>query len=209
MAGPDDIFSRESLQGILTCLPFGLMVIDPKGTVLTWNPAAQAILEKRFGWTGAKAPELRSLPWEIQTGVEYLCEAFKRMASQSPPLSLTLMSPDLYLHFSLLFHSGGVRGRGSKKIDVMVVLKGSEPAVTRLREDRARLTPREQEVLQWLAKGKSRKEISAILNVSEATVRTHLEHLYVKLGVTNRMEAAGAALQKQLTDSLTATLQLP
>ncbi|MBI3327478.1 MAG: helix-turn-helix transcriptional regulator [Nitrospinae bacterium] len=185
------------------------MVIDPKGTVLTWNPAAQAILEKRFGWIGTEASDVRSLPWEIRAGIEYLWEACRRGASQSPPPSLTLVSPDLYLHLSVLLRDEDDGGRGSKKkMYGVVVLKGSEPSVTRLWEGRARLTPREEEVLQWLAKGKSRKEISVILKVSEATVRTHLEHLYVKLGVTNRMEAAGAAMQQQLTNGLTATLQL-
>lgn len=41
--------------------------------------------------------------------------------------------------------------------------------------------------------GKIRKKINVIFQVSEATVRTHLEHLYAKLGVTNRVEAASIA----------------
>jgi DNA-binding CsgD family transcriptional regulator len=60
--------------------------------------------------------------------------------------------------------------------------------------------------LQWLAQGKTRKEISVILQVSEATVRTHLEHLYAKLGVANKVEATSTTLWQQLAESLTSML---
>jgi DNA-binding CsgD family transcriptional regulator len=45
-----------------------------------------------------------------------------------------------------------------------------------------------------------------ILQVSEATVRTHLEHLYAKLGVGNKVEAASIGLWQQLGESLTSML---
>ena len=50
------------------------------------------------------------------------------------------------------------------------------------------LTAKEKEVLQILLDGKSRKEISAILHVSENTVKTHLAHLYEKFNVSGREE---------------------
>lgn len=52
------------------------------------------------------------------------------------------------------------------------------------------LTPREREVLRWLARGKSNAQIGAILGISGATVSKHLEHIYPKLGVENRTAAA-------------------
>jgi DNA-binding CsgD family transcriptional regulator len=55
------------------------------------------------------------------------------------------------------------------------------------------LTPREREVLFWLAHGKSNNEIAAILGISAATVGKHLEHIYPKLGVENRTAAASFA----------------
>jgi DNA-binding CsgD family transcriptional regulator len=53
-----------------------------------------------------------------------------------------------------------------------------------------RLSPRERRVLELVARGASNKEIARELNVSEGTVRTHLERLYRKLGVHSRTEAA-------------------
>jgi DNA-binding response OmpR family regulator len=52
------------------------------------------------------------------------------------------------------------------------------------------LTGRESEVLVWIAKGKSNRDIGEILGLSSRTVNKHLEQIYVKLGVENRASAA-------------------
>ena len=52
------------------------------------------------------------------------------------------------------------------------------------------LTTRESEVLLWIAKGKSNRDIGEILGLSARTVNKHLEQIYVKLGVENRASAA-------------------
>ena len=59
--------------------------------------------------------------------------------------------------------------------------------------NRARLTPREEQILFWIAQGKSNGEIAQILEISAATVGKHLEHIYPKLGVENRTAAASFA----------------
>ena len=51
------------------------------------------------------------------------------------------------------------------------------------------LSPREIELLSWVAQGKSNKEIGIILNISSHTVTKHLEHIYTKLSVHSRTEA--------------------
>jgi DNA-binding response OmpR family regulator len=52
------------------------------------------------------------------------------------------------------------------------------------------LTHREADVLVWIAKGKSNRDIGEILGLSSRTVNKHLEQIYVKLGVENRASAA-------------------
>jgi DNA-binding CsgD family transcriptional regulator len=54
----------------------------------------------------------------------------------------------------------------------------------------AALTPREAEILRWIAAGKSDRQIGAILGISPRTVQKHQQHLYEKLGVENRTAAA-------------------
>jgi DNA-binding NarL/FixJ family response regulator len=55
------------------------------------------------------------------------------------------------------------------------------------------LTPRETEVLSWLAKGKTNRDIADILGMSHRTVNKHLEHIFEKLGVETRAAAAALA----------------
>jgi len=58
------------------------------------------------------------------------------------------------------------------------------------------LTQREFEVLEQIVSGKSNKEIGAELDVSESTVKTHVNSLLSKLGVTDRTQAATTALRR-------------
>jgi len=58
------------------------------------------------------------------------------------------------------------------------------------------LTPREFDVLEQIVRGLSNKDIATELEISEATVKTHINNLLSKLGVTDRTQAATAALQR-------------
>ncbi|PGH47603.1 response regulator transcription factor [Streptomyces sp. Ru87] len=76
------------------------------------------------------------------------------------------------------------------------------PAVASRLVDRVRtpgrepLSTREREVLALVAKGNSNREIAAALFISEATVKTHLAHLYAKLGVNDRAAAVAVAYER-------------
>ncbi|MEW5851095.1 MAG: response regulator transcription factor [Myxococcota bacterium] len=68
---------------------------------------------------------------------------------------------------------------------------GARPA-----EHRRALTERELEILQIIAKGLSNNEAAKVLGLSKATIRTHLEHIYQKLDVTNRVEAVTEGIRQ-------------
>lgn len=55
------------------------------------------------------------------------------------------------------------------------------------------LTPRQAEVLHWVAKGKTNEEIATILECSFFTVKTHIKEIFQRLGVPNRAGAIAAA----------------
>ena len=63
---------------------------------------------------------------------------------------------------------------------------------------RVQLTPRELATLRLMADGKSNKEIANELGISDRTVKTHLGHLFEKLGVTSRTEAVKIATRRGL-----------
>ena len=79
---------------------------------------------------------------------------------------------------------------GSRRIPAAVAERLAE------RMSGSELTGRELEVLQQIVAGKSNKEIGTHLNISEATVKSHINNILSKLGVTDRTQAATTALQR-------------
>ena len=98
------------------------------------------------------------------------------------------------------FNSGRWGGMSDRDVHVLDLL---EPHLVRLYARAAArratspmlagLTPREREVIRLVARGKTNHEIAGSLWISPGTVRTHLEHIFEKLGVTNRTAAASRA----------------
>jgi two-component system NarL family response regulator len=81
---------------------------------------------------------------------------------------------------------------GARRIPAAIADKLAERMAT------TELTAREMEVLELIVRGNSNKEIGATLNISEATVKSHINNLLSKLGVTDRTQAATTALQRGL-----------
>jgi DNA-binding NarL/FixJ family response regulator len=81
---------------------------------------------------------------------------------------------------------------GERVVDPGVLSGEASPAEPT--ETASALTEREREVLVLLAEGHSNREIASSLFVSLPTVKTHLAHIYAKLGAKNRNEALGRAV---------------
>jgi DNA-binding NarL/FixJ family response regulator len=71
----------------------------------------------------------------------------------------------------------------------------------RMEPPMAPLTAREVEVLRLVAKGLSNLEAAQVLGLSRSTVRTHIEHIFQKLEVSNRVEAVTEGLRKGLIET--------
>jgi DNA-binding NarL/FixJ family response regulator len=80
----------------------------------------------------------------------------------------------------------------------LTVLVGTESKAAHVSTSGHPLTLKEREVLDLLAKGFSNREIAAALVVSTATVKSHLSHIYEKLGAKNRQDAVGRAIEQGL-----------
>jgi len=75
------------------------------------------------------------------------------------------------------------------------LLEGEVVSEEALLRQRLSVTEREAEVLIWIARGKSNRDIAEILDLSPRTVNKHLEQIYSKLGVENRASAATLAVR--------------
>jgi CheY-like chemotaxis protein/DNA-binding CsgD family transcriptional regulator len=79
---------------------------------------------------------------------------------------------------------------------LIVMREVSDAAVIEAMGLAFKLTAREAEVLYWVVKGKINRDIADILGASPATVKKHLERIFVKLGVETRTAAAGMAMNR-------------
>ena len=97
-------------------------------------------------------------------------DSFERDFSERDKLVLDTLQP----HLVQLWRNAAARRRESKSLAV--------------------LTRREREILLWVGRGKSNREIAAVLYLAPGTIRKHLDNMYDKLGVNSRAGAVGYAL---------------
>ncbi|GAB3471755.1 DNA-binding response regulator [Polaromonas eurypsychrophila] len=148
---------------------FGVLLVDARGRVAWRSPQAELWLQTMDG-----VAEEGRLPDPIYAALDG--------GTGQGFLSLT------GVHLSV--RNMGRVGMG----ETMLLLEqrsANAAAPSRLAD--AALTPRETEVLSWLAKGKTNRDIGDILGMSHRTVNKHLEHVFEKLGVETRAAAAALA----------------
>ena len=97
-----------------------------------------------------------------------------------------------------LLYAVRMLARGGASIEAGVAATYLEGMSDGKREDE--LSARERDVLRLLVMGAGNKAIAARLNVSENTVKSHLSHIFEKLGVKSRAEAVSVALQRSLIE---------
>jgi DNA-binding response OmpR family regulator/DNA-binding CsgD family transcriptional regulator len=79
---------------------------------------------------------------------------------------------------------------------LLVMQESSDQAAMDALSAEFKLTAREGEVLYWVVRGKTNRDIGDILGNSPATVKKQLEHIFVKMGVETRTAAAGLAMSR-------------
>lgn len=148
----------------------GTVLLDFQGRIAWRSPQATTWLDEAFG------PDR---PGQL-AAAEWLSQALRAGESGAGPAR----------HGRLLARG---MGRGSLGESMLLLRQTSqdELAAQRLRD--IALTPRETEVLSWLAKGKTNRDIADILGMSPRTVNKHLEHIFEKLGVETRSAATALA----------------
>ncbi|GMO12820.1 MULTISPECIES: response regulator [Bradyrhizobium] len=153
-----------------------LFAVDRQGHVLWATPQAQKLLSDHHG---AQADDFVLPPSLLQ----WLEQARAKGSSKSQAASL----PD-NLQLRLYY-----MGETAPNEFLLRLSRESGTALPPEFTSELGLTTREGEVLAWLSKGKTNRDIAQILGLSPRTVDKHLEQIYAKLGVENRTAAAAIA----------------
>jgi DNA-binding NarL/FixJ family response regulator len=140
-------------------------------------------------------------------GVEAIQE-IRRATPQARIIVLTTFDGDENIYRAL---QAGARGYLLKDMfgdELMEAIRAVHSGKTRIppvvaqrlaeRMNGSELTTRELDVLRLIVAGKSNKEIGNELHISEATVKTHINNLLGKMGVSDRTQAATTAIQRGL-----------
>jgi len=158
-----------------------LLAVGRDGRVLWCTPQAAKLVELPGGATPASLPDAAA-SWLAR------CLADPAAAQQVPLVASFGPDGERQVQISYI---GQV---GRDEILLRLVMAQSQSDEHLLRE-RLGITLREAEVLLWLSRGKSNRDIAEILSRSPRTVNKHLEQMFEKLGVENRASAAALAVR--------------
>jgi DNA-binding NarL/FixJ family response regulator len=167
------------------------LVVRASDGKLVWQTAlARQLMRDHFGGDAAYAPPPL---------VDWLRAQAVRAAAGSEALPWQLARGAKRLSFTLhpLEGDEAAASEGGGASEWLVVLReASDTAMIEAMTLAFRLTAREAEVLYWVVKGKTNRDVAEILSMSPKTVTKHLEHVYAKLGVETRTAAANLALSR-------------
>ncbi len=155
----------------------GVLVVDAHRRIAWRSPKAQRWVGEFFAASAGSQPDEACVAW------------LDRSAESSVDASADIRTR-LLAGRTLTARRLGNVGLG----EVMWLLSlRADDAQPPSRLATASLTPRETEVLSWIAKGKTNRDVAEILGMSPRTVNKHLEHVFEKLGVETRAAAAALA----------------
>jgi two-component system nitrate/nitrite response regulator NarL len=127
---------------------------------------------------------------------EVLVEELQKIVRGQPPLSPAI-ARRLLTHFRQGGRTDGP-ARDSGFSTPMDLVGSTGPVAIGKAPDHERLTPRESEVLTYLSKGFTIKEIASLMGIKWFTVNDHIKSIYKKLNVSSRAEAAVLATKQGL-----------
>lgn len=156
-----------------------LLAVSRQGRVMWATPQAQKLLSDSLG---PAASDEMILPTALQQWLEQALQG--KGGSKTPATASFPDHPELRLYYM---------GNAGPNEVLLRLAKDTTSTLPAEFTSELGLTTREAEVLSWLSKGKTNRDIAQILGLSPRTVDKHLEQIYAKLGVENRTAAAAIA----------------
>ncbi|MFN3887270.1 MAG: response regulator transcription factor [Aquabacterium sp.] len=157
------------------------------GRILWQTPLARKLMQAFFDVPETAAPaELAD--W-LRLHAPRMAQAIERGEAPPVPPAWAVNQGSRRLSFALHQPTGEDEW-------LLVMQESSDQAAMEALSQEFKLTAREGEVLYWVVKGKTNRDIGDILGSSPATVKKQLEHIFAKLGVETRTAAAGLAMSR-------------
>jgi DNA-binding NarL/FixJ family response regulator len=156
-----------------------LLAVNRQGKIMWATPQAQKLLSNSLGQA---ASDEMFLPAALQPWLEQAQQS--KGGSKTLPTASFPDYPELRLYYM---------GNAGSNEFLLRLAKDAGSSLPAEFTSELGLTTREAEVLLWLSKGKTNRDIAQILGLSPRTVDKHLEQIYAKLGVENRTAAASIA----------------
>ena len=188
-----------TLGQILENAGTGVIQLDRRGRIVAANDSARALLRSNEGLSDRDGVLRAAMPEDNDTLQNLLARALPRFGEQGASGSMMVRRPSLLPR--LVLHVKPVANREvdyrSRHVAALVLIV--DP-VERVRIDPGLvaaalgLTPTETEIAVLLAEGRTAPEIAEATDRGYSTVRTHLKHIYLKLGVSRQFEVAQLVL---------------
>lgn len=185
-------------RGMLEHAAHAVIVLSANGLPLWQTSKASLWLEKYFPPGAAAVNAGHKLPMMLQSWLNESLVRQRQGNGDIRPLVTTqgdselrvaLSAPGQGHEITLLLEEKNIGAEIAAATTATLLQSASQGGETLL-PGSVHLTPRESDVLMWLGKGKTNRDIADILGMSPRTVNKHLEHIFVKLGVETRSAAA-------------------
>ncbi|MBK9347806.1 MAG: response regulator transcription factor [Burkholderiales bacterium] len=181
---------RRQTRNALDAFGYATITVRASDGALMWQtPLARELLERYCGTHAPITPE------PVLTWLRGAVQQVVHQAHGEPP-KLTIEQGATRLTFRLHQQTGDSEASAENGDWLIVMREVSDTAVIEAMSLSFKLTAKEAEVLYWVVKGKTNKDIGDILGSSPMTVKKHLERIFVKLGVETRTAAAGMAMTR-------------
>jgi DNA-binding NarL/FixJ family response regulator len=188
-------------EGLITVLQRLAPKVSVAGTARNWTEAIAAVDEQK--------PDLALL--DVRMPGMVAAEGVRILRDKHPNIRIVLISAfdcDEDIYGVIRAGADGFMMKTSPPYEISAcirtVLEGKRwlppgPAEKLLHRMQApELTPRQMQILEMVADGKTNKEVGAALGITEGTVKVQLNHIFRKLNVSNRTEAITTGLQRGL-----------
>jgi CheY-like chemotaxis protein/DNA-binding CsgD family transcriptional regulator len=184
---------RRQTRNALDAFGYATITVRASDGALMWQtPLARELLERYCGTHAPQTPK-PVLAW-LRSCLAFLVQQAQAPGAEPPRFAIEQGARRLTFR---LHQQIGDNDSSVEDADWLIVMREvSDTAVIEAMSLCFKLTAKEAEVLYWVVKGKTNKDIGDILGSSPMTVKKHLERIFVKMGVETRTAAAGMAMTR-------------